>query len=132
MIPKIWRLSQTNDDDNLGLVCTEQGLLLGRTPLIEWRDGRFIVRERAELERLLGRAYRRELAITRLMPGLATVASALNANDQGLRGSPRCICGSLICVTVPRNEMEAEDALINYVRQRELTYEFRKASPDDP
>ena len=70
MIPKIWRLSQTNDDDNLGLVCTEQGLLLGRTPLIEWRDGRFIVRERAELERLLGRAYRRELAITRLMPGL--------------------------------------------------------------
>ena len=84
MIPKIWRLSQTNDDDNLGLVCTEQGLLLGRTPLIEWRDGRFIVRERAELERLLGRAYRRELAITRLMPGLATVASALNANDQGL------------------------------------------------
>jgi hypothetical protein len=58
MITKIWRLSENSGDDNLGLACTEQGLMLGRTPLIEPRDGRFEVRERGELERLLGRGYR--------------------------------------------------------------------------
>ena len=50
MIPKIWRLSENIGDDNLGLACTEQGLVLGRTLLIERRDGRFVVRERSELE----------------------------------------------------------------------------------
>jgi hypothetical protein len=34
MIPKIWRLSENSGDDNLGLACTEQGLMLGRTALI--------------------------------------------------------------------------------------------------
>jgi hypothetical protein len=61
MIPKIWRLSENSGDDNLGLACTEQGLLLGRTPLIERRDGRFVVREQNELEHLLSRAYRTKL-----------------------------------------------------------------------
>jgi hypothetical protein len=28
MIPKIWRLSENSGDDNLGLACTEQGLVL--------------------------------------------------------------------------------------------------------
>ena len=51
MIPKIWRLSENSGDDNLGLACTEQGLVLGRTALIERRDGRFVVRERSEIER---------------------------------------------------------------------------------
>jgi hypothetical protein len=67
------------------------------------------------------------------MPGLVTVASALNANDQGLA---RIAAVHLRIPDLPdhtaRNEMEAEDALINYVRQHELTYEIRKASPDDP
>src|SRR4029077_7653459 len=31
MTPKIWRLSENSGDDNLGLACTEQGLVLGRT-----------------------------------------------------------------------------------------------------
>src|SRR6202035_2743110 len=84
MIPKIWRLSENSGDDNLGLACTEQGLVLGRTPLIERRDGRFVVRERSELEYLFSLAYGREASAQRLMSGLATVASALNANDQGL------------------------------------------------
>ena len=84
MMHKIWRLSETTSEDNLGLACTDQGLVLGRTPLMDRRDGRFVVRERAELERLLCRAYGRELAVDRLVPGLVTVASALNANDQGL------------------------------------------------
>jgi hypothetical protein len=31
MIHQVWRLSEPGDH-NLGLACTEQGLLLGRTP----------------------------------------------------------------------------------------------------
>lgn len=84
MIPKIWRLSENVGSDNLGLACTEQGLVLGRTALIEQRDAIFVVRERSELEHLLGCAYRTKLSVDRLMPGLATVAAALNANDQAL------------------------------------------------
>jgi hypothetical protein len=84
MIPKIWRLSENSGDDNFGLACTERGLMLGRTALIERCDGCFVVRERSEIEQLLSRAYRTKLNADRLMPGLATVASALNANDQGL------------------------------------------------
>ena len=46
----VWRLSEATAG-NLGLACTENGLLLGQTPLIERRDGRFVARERAEIER---------------------------------------------------------------------------------
>jgi hypothetical protein len=77
MIHQLWRLSKPGDG-NLGLACTEQGLLLGRTPLIERRNGRLAVRERSEIERLLSRAYRAELPLERLMKGLATVASAVS------------------------------------------------------
>jgi hypothetical protein len=133
MMHKVWRLSENTSEDNLGLACTEQGLVLGRTPLMEWRDGLFVVRERAELERLLCRAYRRELAVDRLIPGLVTVASALNANDQGLA---RIAAVHLRIPDLPdhiaRDAMEAEDVLIKYLRQSELKDEIRKASPDDP
>jgi hypothetical protein len=64
-------------------------LLLGFTSLIERRSDRFVVRER--VERLLKRAYHGELPVDRLMGGLATVASALNANDHVWRGSPPSI-----------------------------------------
>jgi hypothetical protein len=133
MIPKIWRLSENSGDDNFGLACTERGLMLGRTALIERCDGCFVVRERSEIEQLLSRAYRTKLNVDRLMPGLATVASALNANDQGLA---RIAAVHLRIPDLPetaaRDAMEAEDLLIKYVRQRELTHEIRKASPDDP
>jgi hypothetical protein len=78
----IWRLSEAGPD-NLGLACSDEGLILGRTPLIERRDGRFVVRERTEIERLLKRVHFQQPApaVDRLMPGLATVAAALNAND---------------------------------------------------
>ena len=69
---------------NLGLACTDEGLLLGRTFLIERRDERFVVRARGEIERLLKCAYDGEPPVDRLMSGLARVASALNANDQCL------------------------------------------------
>jgi hypothetical protein len=80
---QMWRLSEAVPQ-NLGLACTDDGLLLGRTSLIERRDGRFVVRARGEIERLLKCAYDGELPFDRLMSGLARVASALNANDQCL------------------------------------------------
>jgi hypothetical protein len=133
MIHRVWRLSENSGDDNLGLACTEQGLMLGRTALIEQRDGRFVVRERAEIERLLSRAYRKQLSVDRIMSGLATVTAALNANDQGLA---RIAAVHLRIPDLPdlaaRDAMEAEDVLIKCLRQRELKDEIRKASPDDP
>jgi hypothetical protein len=117
MIHRIWRLSETSDHNNLGLACTDQGLLLGRTPLIERRDGRFVVRERDEIECLLSHAYGRDLITDRLMPGLATVAAALNANDQGLA---RIAAVHLQIPDLPnqaaRDAMEAADVLIKYAR----------------
>jgi hypothetical protein len=133
MIHQVWRLSENSGDDNLGLACTEQGLVLGRTALIERRDGRFVVRERAEIERLLSRAYRKQLPVDRIMSGLATVTAALNANDQGLARI------AAVHLRIPdlsdlaaRDTMEAEDVLIKNLRRRELKDEVRKASPDDP
>src|SRR5580658_10236422 len=116
MIPKIWRLSENVGRDNLGLACTEQGLVLGRTLLIERRDGRYVVRERSEIECLLSLAYGREATAQRLMPGLATVASALNANDQALA---RIAAVHLRIPDLPdqaaRDAMEAADVLIKSV-----------------
>src|SRR5262249_16989114 len=83
MIRQIWRLNE-GGDDNLGVACSDKGLFLGRTPLIELRHDRFIARDRGDIERLLACAYRTEITADRLMPGLATVASALNAHDMCL------------------------------------------------
>jgi hypothetical protein len=147
MIPKIWRLSENSGDDNLGLACTEQGLVLGRTALIERRDGRFVVRGQSEIDCLLSLAYGHEASAQRLMPGLATVAAALNTDDQGLA---RIAAVQLRIPDLPdraaRDAMEAADVLIKHVhdegggadwvkrptRPPELAHEFRKASPDDP
>jgi len=112
MIHQFWRLSEFTED-NLGVACTGDGLFLGRTPLIERRDQRFVVRERSEIERLLSRAYRTDLDADRLMPSLATVASALSANDQCLA---RIAAVHLRIPDLPsqaaRSAMEAEDDLI--------------------
>ena len=80
---QMWHLSEAVPQ-NLGLACTDEGLLLGRTFLIERRGERFVVRARGEIERLLKCAYDGEPPVDRLMSGLARVASALNANDQCL------------------------------------------------
>jgi hypothetical protein len=66
---RMWRLSEAGEH-NLGLACTNDGLILGRTPLIERRDHRFVVRDPGEIEALLSRAYRKNIAADRLMPGL--------------------------------------------------------------
>jgi len=131
MIHKVWRLSEDSGADNLGLVCTEDGLMLGATALIERRDGRFVVRERGEIEQLLRRAYGPNFAAGRLIPGLATVAAALNASDQGLA---RIAAVHLRLPDLPdraaRESVAALDVLIKY--QRGLAGRIRKASPDDP
>jgi hypothetical protein len=102
---------------NLGLACTEDGLLLGRTPLIERRDGRFVVRERFEIARLLKYAFPQGCAVERIMPGLATVAAALNANNPALA---RIAAVHLQIPDLPsaaaRDATIAEDALIKYAR----------------
>jgi hypothetical protein len=117
MIPRIWRLSETSAPNNLGLACTDQGLLLGRTPLIERRHGRFVVRERSEIERLLSHAYRTIFSAGRIMPGLATVAAALNADDQCLA---RIAAVHLRLPDLPdraaRDGMEAMDVLLKSAR----------------
>ena len=117
MIHRIWRLSETSAPNNLGLTCTDQGLLLGRTPLIGRRDGRFVVRERDTIERLLSHAYRTNYSADRIMPGLATVAAALNAGDQGLA---RIAAVHLRLPDLPdrvaRDGMEAMDVLLKYAR----------------
>jgi hypothetical protein len=109
---RFWRLNELTVD-NLGLACTEDGLFLGHTPLIERRNSRFAVRERGEIEQLLKRACQGALPVDRLMPGLATVAAALNADDRCLA---RIAAVHLQIPDLPseaaRKGIEAEDVLI--------------------
>jgi hypothetical protein len=113
---QMWRLSEAGPG-NLGLACTDDGVLLGRTSLIERRDGRFVVRARGEIERLLKCAYDGAPPVDRLMSGLARVASALNANDQCLAriAAVHLQMPDLTSASV-RDALAAEDALIKYAR----------------
>ncbi len=108
------RLSEASDN-NLGLACTEQGLFLGRTSLIERRNSRFVVRERHEIGRLFYKAYAAEPPLDRLMHGLANVAAALNANDQCLaRIAAVHLCIPDLPNEAARAELEAADILIKW------------------
>ena len=133
MIHQIWRLSEPGED-NLGPAMTSDGLVLGRTPLLERREGSFVVRERQEIQRLLSRAYRINVTIDRLMSGLASVASALNTNDSCLA---RIAAVHLRLPDLPDTaapSMEAEDILIKSAVWKSASQprEILKASPDDP
>jgi hypothetical protein len=112
----MWRLSEAGED-NLGLACSDDGLFIGRTPLIEKRDGHFAVRQQHDIERLLTCAYRTEVRADRLMSGLAAVARALSANDQCLA---RIAAVHLRIPDIPdraaRDAMEAADLLTKYAR----------------
>jgi hypothetical protein len=131
---RFWRLSE-GGEDNFGPAITRDGLVLGRTPLIERRDERFVVRERREIERLLRRAYQDDLSADRLMPGLATVVAALNANDPCLA---RIAAVHLRIPDLPdrsaRDGLEAEDILIKSANTDPGSHlhKIHKASPDDP
>jgi hypothetical protein len=134
MIHKIWGLSEFAEE-NLGLVFMGDGLVLGHTALIERRGGRFVVRERTEIQRLLSCAYQTDLSVDRFMPGLATVAAALNANDPCLA---RIAAVHLRIPDLPnkaaRDGMEAADILIKCTEADPSPhrYQIHKASPDDP
>lgn len=112
----LWRLSE-GGDRSLGLCCTEDGLFLGRTPLIERREGRYSVRPQADLERLLGRAYRGEISLDRLLPGFRVIASALDENNLCLA---QIAAVQLRVPDLPellaRRGIEAEDLLIKRAR----------------
>ena len=128
---QVWRLSEYCVG-NLGVCFTDDGLILGRTPLIERRGARFVVRKRSEIERLLSRAYRTELTVDRLMSGLATVAAALNGNEPCLA---RIAAVHLRIPDLPnqaaRNGMEAEDILIKSV-DREFAPHSLTETPSSP
>lgn len=79
----LWRLS-AGGDRNLGLCCTEEGLFLGRTPLIERRGSTYAIRPQADLDRLLDQAYGGKPAAARVIAGLATVAAALAQGNLAL------------------------------------------------
>jgi hypothetical protein len=96
MIYPMWRLSE-DTPDNLGLAFTDDGLLLGRTPLIERRNGCFVVREWSEIVRLVKHSFPDGVAADQLMPGLARIAAALNATIRHWRGSRPCICKFQTC-----------------------------------
>jgi hypothetical protein len=110
------------------------GLFLGRTSLIERQGARFAIRKRTEIERLLSRAYGADLAVDRLLPGLATVTAALNANDPGLA---RIAAVHLRIPDLPdhaaRDRLEAEDVLIKAIdRDSDLRpSDAVRSDPDD-
>lgn len=119
MIPAghhLWRLSKAGDD-SLGLCCTEDGLSLGRTPLVERRNGAYIARSQGDLERLLGRGYGAEIALDGVMPGLAFVASALGEENLCLAqiASVQLRLSDLPDLAA-RLRMETEDLLIKAER----------------
>jgi hypothetical protein len=76
---QLWSLTDAGDG-NLGLCCDESGLSLGRTPLIDHRDGCFFVRPQSDLERLFKRSSP-GADLDRLLRGLRVVKSALDQNN---------------------------------------------------
>ncbi|MBV8736710.1 MAG: hypothetical protein JO007_05525 [Alphaproteobacteria bacterium] len=83
MVPvgaRLWKLS-SGGAGGLGLSCTEAGLFLGGTALVERRELGYEPRPAAELERLLARAYGGELTLDRVLPGCQVVAAALEQGN---------------------------------------------------
>jgi len=108
----LWRLS-AGGDRNLGLCCTEEGLSLSRTPLIERRGGTYIVRQQTDLDRLSAQAYGGDAAAVPVMPGLATVAAALGRNNLALAQIAALhLRLPDLPDTLTRVALEAEDLLI--------------------
>jgi hypothetical protein len=111
----LWRLS-TAGDGNLGLCCNQDGLFLGRTPLIERRAGRYVLRPPSDLERLFKRSSD-GADLDRLMRGLTVVKSALDENNLCLA---QIAALQLRIPNLPgflaRAELETEDRLIKAER----------------
>jgi hypothetical protein len=76
---RLWSLSNPSEH-NLGLICTTDGLFIGRTPLIERRAERYVIRAASDPDRLFKRL---PLGVEpdRLLTGLAVVKSALDEDN---------------------------------------------------
>jgi hypothetical protein len=77
--PQIWCLG--DQKRGLGLYCAEEGLFLGGTPLLERQAAGFIARQQSDLETVLSRGFGFSVSLDRVIGGLTTVASALNAGE---------------------------------------------------
>ncbi|MGH9810429.1 MAG: hypothetical protein ACRD9W_24815, partial [Terriglobia bacterium] len=99
-------------DGNLGPCCNQDGLFLGRTPLIERRAGGYALSPQSDLERLLRRSSG-EADLDRLRRGLSVVKSALAENNLALA---QIAAVHLRIPDLPgfraRAALEAEDLLI--------------------
>jgi hypothetical protein len=71
----------TNEAGGLGLSCTEAGLLLAGTPLLQKSEAGFAPRSMAEIEGLVQAAYGKDMKATDLLPGINSVAIALNRGE---------------------------------------------------
>jgi len=60
----LWTLREAGEN-NLGLSCTNEGLAIGRTQLVERSDRGFAVRPQKDLERILGRGFVSSLRSTK-------------------------------------------------------------------
>jgi hypothetical protein len=111
----LWRLSTTGDG-NLGVCCNQDGLFLGRTPLIERRAGRYVLRPPPDIERLFKRSSD-GADLDRLLRGLTIVKSALEENNLCLA---QIAALQLRIPNLPgflaRAELETEDRLIKTER----------------
>jgi hypothetical protein len=76
----VWTLGD-GGDECLGLTCNEDGLRLGRTPLLEKRNGALEPRAQVDIERILACAFGAALSLDNAMRGLHAVATALNTKD---------------------------------------------------
>jgi hypothetical protein len=116
---QLWSLSAAGDG-NLGLCCSEAGLFLGRTSLIERRASCYFLRPRSDLERLFKRSSA-GADLDRLWRGLGVVKSALDANNLCLAQI------AAVQLRVPdltdffaRAELETEDRLIKFERSGDV------------
>ncbi len=116
----VWTLREGGANSR-GLSCTDDGIFLGRTPLLERQNGRLVARAQSDLERLISSGFGIDAALDRVMPGLNAVASALKAGDQC---RARIAAVHLRIPELPdvfaRLEMETEDLLIKLEQRAEV------------
>jgi hypothetical protein len=107
----LWRLS-TAGDGSLGLCCNQDGLFLGRTPLIERHAGSYVLRPPSDLEQLLKHSTA-SIDLDRLRRGLGVVKSSLDEDNLCLA---QIAAVQLRIPDLPgfraRAALEAEDRLI--------------------
>ena len=70
-----------DEPGSLGLRCDQSGLSLAGVPLLRRTSTGFAARPRLQIERLLNRAYGRDIDVGPIMARLEDIATALNAGE---------------------------------------------------